>query len=164
ASGYGVEFPLKLIDPVTKKPFDYIVDLSKVPNKENLLQPDELGEMEYILPESKKKCKFRYLTGGEINDLIKADDERMAKMGAKSYSTLMTSRLAAQIQEIDGIRDKGQIAQFVEYMHVKDSSEFRKYMSEHEPGLDLKVEVLAPSQARFQATITISPEFFWPYL
>jgi hypothetical protein len=35
----------------------------------------------------------------------------MSKMGQNAYSMLITSRLSAQIQEIDGIRDKGKIAQ-----------------------------------------------------
>jgi hypothetical protein len=164
ATGYGTEFPMKLTDPTTRKVFEYVVDLSKIPNKEDLLQPDENGEMEYLLPYSKKKCKFKYLTGAENNALIKADDERVNKMGRNAFSTLMTSRLAAQIQEIDGIRDKGKIAQFVEYMHVKDSAEIRKYIIAHEPGLDLRVEVVAPSGAPFLAAIGITPEFFWPYI
>ena len=164
ASGYGTEFPLQLIDPATRKSFEHVVDLAKIPNKEDLLIPDEKGEMPFTLPHSQKKCMFRYLTGGEMTALIKADDERMDKMGTKSYSTLMTTRLAALIQEIDGIRDKGQIAQFVEYMHVQDSAALRKYIMEHEPGLDLRIEVAAPSGSRFQSSITISPEFFWPYL
>lgn len=164
ATGYGTEFPLKLIDPTTKKPFEWIVDLSKIPIKENLLTPDENGEMPFTFPVSKKNCKFRFITGGENNQLIKDDDERMAKMGQNAYSTLMTSRLIMQVQEIEGIRDKGQIAQYVEQMSVKDSAALRSYIIEHEPGLDLKVEVVAPSQARFHTGITISSEFFWPYL
>lgn len=164
ATGYGTEFPLKLTDPITKKPFDWVVDLSKIPVKEDLLIPDENGEMEFILPTSNQICKFRFLSGGENNKLIKDDDDRMSKMGQNAYSTLITSRLSAQIQEIDGIRDKGKIAQYVERMSVKDSAPLRKYIVKHEPGLDLKVEVVAPSQARFQAGITISSEFFWPYL
>jgi len=164
ASGYGVEFPIKLIDPKTGKQFEYIVNLSEIPSKDELLDPDEKGEMEFVFPNCKKNCKFRYLTGKETNDLIKADDIRMDKMGAKSYSTLLTARLSAHIQEIDGIRDGGQIAQFVEYMHVQDSAELRKYITKHEPGLDLNVEVTAPSGTRFQAAITLSPEFFYPYL
>lgn len=164
ASGYGIEFPIKLTDPQTRKQFEHTINLSDIPNKDDLLTPDEKGEMEFTFPNSKKVCKFRYLTGKETNDLIKADEIRMDKIGSGGYSTLLTARLSAHIQEIDGIRDGGQIAQFVEYMHVQDSAELRKYIAKHEPGLDLNVEVTAPSGTRFQATITLSPEFFYPYL
>lgn len=164
ATGYGTEFPLKLVDPTTRKQFDWVVDLSKIPVKENLLEPDELGEMTFELPDSHKVCKFRFISGGENNNLIKEDEERMSKMGKNAFSQLITMRLTAQLQEIDGIREKGKIAQFVERMSVKDSMPLRNYIAEHEPGLDLKVEVTAPSGARFPAKIAISSEFFWPYL
>jgi len=164
ATGYGAEFPIKLVDPATKKTFEWTVDLTKIPLKEDLLTPDENGEMEFLLPSTNKKCKFRFLSGGENNQLIKDDEDRMARMGQNSFSSLITSRLSAQIQEIDGIRDKGKIAQFVNAMSVKDSSALRKYITDHEPGLDLKVEVTAPSGARFHAGVTITSEFFWPYL
>ena len=164
ATGYGSTFTIKLIDPATKKPFDYDVDLTKIPLKEGLLTPNEMGECEFMLPVAKKNVKFRFLTGGEIKQLMKDDDDRQAKLGKNSYSTLLTSKLAAQIQEIEGIRNKGEISMFVEYMSVKDSAALRKFIADHEPGLDLKIEVTAPSGARFQSNITITAEFFWPYL
>lgn len=164
ATGYGSEFPMTLVDPKTKKEFEWVVDITKIPIKENMLIPDEQGEMEYLLPTVNKVCKFRFLSGGENNDIIKMDDERMSKMGKNAYSTLITSRLTAQIQEIDGIRDKGKIAQFVSTLNVLDASKLRQYITEHEPGLDLKVEVTAPSGVRFPANVGITSEFFWPYL
>jgi len=164
ATGYGSIFPLKLVDPKNKKPFDWDIDLTKIPFKEDLLIPDENGEMEFTLPIGKKVCKFRFLTGGENAAIIKDDEERAAKMGANGYSTLVTSRLTAQVQEIDGIREKGKIAQFINTMPVMDSSALRRYITDHEPGLNLKTEVSAPSGERFLATISISSEFFWPYL
>ena len=164
ATGYGAIFPLKLTDPTTKKLFDYDVDLTKIPYKENLLTPDASGECEFTLPVSKKNIKFRFLTGGETKQIVKDDDDRQAKLGKRAFSTLLTSKMAAQIQEIDGIRDKGQIAQFVENMNVTDSALLRKHINDNEPGLDLKIEVTAPSGTRFQSNITITAEFFWPYL
>ena len=164
ATGYGAEFPLTVIDPLTKKPFEWIVDLSKIAVKEDLLEPDERGEMPFFLPHSNKNCKFKFLSGGENNQIIKNDEDRMAKLGQNAFSEIVTARLTAQIQEIDGIRDKGEIAKFVRAMSVKDSSVLRKYITDKEPGLDLKTEVVAPSGARFHTGITISSQFFWPYL
>jgi hypothetical protein len=164
ATGYGSIFPIKLTDPITKKQFDYDVDLTKIPLKENLLIPNEMGECEFMLPTVQKNVKFRFLSGGELKQLMKEDDDRQAKLGKNSYSTLLTSKLAAQIQEVDGVRNRGEISMYVEQMSVKDSAALRKYIADHEPGLDLKIEVTAPSGARFQPSITITAEFFWPYL
>lgn len=164
ATGYGAIFPLQLTDPITKKNFEYEVDITKIPYKEDILEPDSSGECVFMLPITKKNVKFRYLTGSEAQQLVKDDENRQAKLGKRAYSTLLTTRLAAQVQEVDGIRDKGAIAMFVESMSVADSAALRKYINEHEPGLDLKIEVTAPSGARFQSNITITPEFFWPYL
>lgn len=164
ATGYGSIFSIKLTDPTTKKPFDYDVDLTKIPLKEDLLTPNETGECDFMLPVAKKPIKFRFLSGGEIKQLMKDDDDRQARLGKNSYSTLLTNKLAAQIQEVEGIRSKGEITMFVEHMSVKDSAALRKYIADHEPGLNLKIEVTAPSGARFQSSIGITAEFFWPYL
>lgn len=164
ATGYGAIFPLKLTDPSTKKSFDYDVDLTTIPYKENTIIPDEKGECSFVLPMCKKSVKFRFLSGGEVKQIVKDDEDRQTKLGKRAFSTLLTSKLSAQIQEIDGIRDKGQIAQFVDGMSVMDSAALRKYIGDNEPGLDLKLEVTAPSGVRFQTNITITAEFFWPYL
>jgi hypothetical protein len=164
ATGYGAIFPLKLTDPTTRKQFEYEVDLNKIPYKENLLTPNEAGECEFMLPVSKKLVKFIFLPSSELSRIVKEDNDRREKLGKRAFSTLMTGKLAAQIQEIEQIRDKGQIIQFVENMSVADSSALRKYINDHEPGLDLDIEVTAPSGTRFQAKIGITAEFFWANL
>lgn len=164
ATGYGSIFPLELTDPITKHSFNYDVDLTTLQYKENLPEPDEQGFCEFTLPLSKKKVMFRFLTGMEITKMVKEDELRQARMGKKAYSTLMTNRLFTQIQSVEGITDRGEIFRFVEDMHVQDSSALRKYINTHEPGLDLKIEVSAPSGAIFLATVAITTEFFWPYL
>lgn len=164
ATGYGAIFPLKLTDPATKQTFEYEVDLTTIEYKDNLLEPNEAGELEYTLPISKKLVKFKFLCSSELAKIIKEDADRQTKLGKRAFSNLLTNKLAAQIQEVDGIRDRGQIAMFVNQSPVGDSSALRKYISAHEPGLDLDIEVTAPSGTRFQAKISITAEFFWAYL
>jgi len=164
ATGYGAIFPLKLTDPATRQTFDYDVDLTTIQYKENMLEPNEAGECEYTLPVCKKLVKFKFLSSGELTKIIKEDADRQAKLGKRAFSSLLTNKLAAQIREVDEIRDKGQIAQFVNNMSVGDSSSLRKYITEHEPGLDLDIEVTAPSGTRFHAKISITAEFFWANL
>jgi hypothetical protein len=164
ATGYGAIFPLKLTDPATRQSFEYDIDLTTIQYKENLLDPNEAGECEFVLPISKKIVKFKFLSSGELTKIIKEDADRQAKLGKRAFSNLLTNKLAAQIKEVDEIRDRGQIAQFVNQLAVGDSSALRKYINEHEPGLDLDIEVTAPSGIRFPAKVNITAEFFWAYL
>jgi hypothetical protein len=64
--------------------------------------------------------------------------------------------------EIDGDRDKGRIAQFILNMRIGDSSAIRKEYNRVEPGLDLGLEVEAPSGEFFRTSVPISLSFFWP--
>lgn len=164
ATGYGAIFPMQFNDPISKKTFDHEIDLTKIPYKEDLLTPNEAGECDFMFPDCKKNVKFKFLSGGAIKQLSKDDDNRMSKMGRNAFSSMLTSKLIAQIQSIDGIDNKGEIAMFVEKLKVIDSAALRKYINVHEAGLDLAIEVTAPSGARFPASIGITAEFFWPYL
>jgi hypothetical protein len=73
-------------------------------------------------------------------------------------------RLASQIMEIDGIRDRVQIQMFVDNMSVMDSGALRKYINENEPGLDLNISIEAPSGEFFFGELPITSKFLWPYL
>ena len=75
---------------------------------------------------------------GQTEQQLKSDLQK--KLGANAISELLTRKLQAQIKEIDGIRDRGQIQQFVDNMSVMDSGSLRKYINENEPGLDLNVD------------------------
>ena len=85
-------------------------------------------------------------------------------MGQNAISQLLTMRLAAQIAEIDGIRERGQIQQFVDNMSPMDSGALRKYINDNEPGLDLNVSIEAPSGEFFFGELPITTKFLWPYL
>jgi hypothetical protein len=73
-------------------------------------------------------------------------------------------RLASQIMEVDGIRDRVQIQMFVDNMSVMDSGALRKYINENEPGLDLNISIEAPSGEFFFGELPITSKFLWPYL
>jgi hypothetical protein len=93
--------------------------------------------------------------------LIKGE-ERRAKIYKGDVSNLLTSRLSKQIVEVEGTTDKSYIQQFVQYMPAGDSLELRKYMDDIEPGIDLRVDVEAPSGAGFRSLVPITVRFFWP--
>jgi hypothetical protein len=164
ATGYGEMYPVELTDPKTGEKFETEIDISQFESKKIEIEPDENGECSFLLPRSKKNVKFKYLTSDEDEKLIREDETRRGKLGKNTISQLLTMRLAAQIMEIDGVRDRGQIQMFVEQMPVGDSSLLRKYITDNEPGLDLNVNVQAPSGEFFFGELPITSKFLWPYL
>lgn len=63
---------------------------------------------------------------------------------SKSYSTYITDRMVAQTMSINGNTDKEFIKGYVENMKAKDAIEYRKYVNENVPGVDLNVTVPIP--------------------
>ena len=164
STGYGEMYTVEVTDPKTGKPFETEIDISQFQPKEITLEPDENGECGFVLPKGKNKIKFKYLTAEEDEKLVREDEARRKKMGQNAISQLMTMRLAAQITEIDGLRDRGQIQQFVDNMSVMDSGSLRKYVNDNEPGLDLNVSIEAPSGEFFFGELPITTKFLWPFL
>lgn len=159
-SGYGNIYPVKLKDPKTGQDFDYDVDLNEIKYKE-IVTPDDNGEFLIKLPISQSTIKFRMLTIGEIDE-IEAIEEKKKKMYKNHIDETLTRRLERIIMEIDGDRDKGRIAYFISKMKIGDSSFLRRTYSKFEPGIDLSLEVEAPSGEFFRTTIPILISFFYP--
>jgi hypothetical protein len=164
ATGYGEMYPVEITDPKTGEKFETEIDISKFESKEITIEPDEHGECEFTLPKSKQKVKFKYLTADEDEKLIKEDEARRRKLGQSAISQLLTMRLATQITEINGVRDRAQIQMFVDNMSVMDSGALRKYINDNEPGLDLNISIQAPSGEFFFGELPITSKFLWPYL
>lgn len=163
STGYGEKYPIELKDPKDGEVFQTEIDISAFKAKEIKISPDENGECEYTLPKSGKNLKFRYLTSEEDERLIKEDDNRKKRNG-DGISQILTQRLIAQIMEVEGVREKIQIKNFVEYMHPMDANSLRNYITDNEPGLDLQIEVEAPSGEFFFGELPVTTKFLWPYL
>lgn len=159
-TGYGHIYPVKLRDPKTGEEFEYEVDLSNLKYKE-LVEPDMNGEYQIQLPLSKSLVKFRMLTTKDLSD-IEEGEEKKKKMMKFYLDETVTKRLERLVMEIDGDRDKSRIAQFISRMKIGDSVAIRKAYSNNEPGIDMNLEVEAPSGEFFRTSIPISPSFFWP--
>lgn len=163
STGYGSEYEVNLVDPKTQTEFKHKFDLDSIVIKETEAEIDDKGLISFSLPRAKKVVKFKYLTQGEEDKIMKDDEARRKKMGKDAVSEILTKRMAAQIAEIDGITDKAQIQGFVNNMPVSDSWALRKYIADNEPGLDLDFEVEAPSGDNFRTELPITPGFLWPY-
>jgi len=159
-TGYGHIYDVKLRDPKTGEEFDYSVDLSNIKYKD-IVEPDVNGEYVIQLPLSKSLVKFRMLSTKDLSE-IEEGEEKKKKIMKFYLDETITKRLERLIMEIDGDRDKGRIAHFISRMKIGDSVAIRKAYSKYEPGIDMDLEVEAPSGEFFRTSIPISPSFFWP--
>ncbi len=161
ATGYGEMYPIKLTDPVTADEFEYEVDLNTLKTKPIGAQPNENNEFSFSMPKSKSEIKFKMLTVGDETEIITKNEKR-SKLTKSPVTNLLTSRLEKQITEINGNRDPNYISKYVQVLPAYDSLAFRKYVDSIEPGIDMTVDVEAPSGEPFQAPVPLGINFFWP--
>lgn len=161
ATGYGEMYPIKLTDPVTGEDFETEIDLNSLKIKEIGAQPDENNEFSFDMPKSKAKIKFRMLTVGDEREILQKS-EKKSKLTKSPITNLLTSRLERQIVEINGNRDPNYISRYIQVMPAYDSLKFREYVDNIEPGVDMTVELEAPSGEPFRSTVPIGANFFWP--
>jgi hypothetical protein len=157
-TAFGTDYEVTLTDPVSKKEFETVLDLSVLKVKELELIADANGEYEYFLPISKKKVTFKFINSQQQKelDLIKSGT-------GTTIAPISTKRLEMMIKSVDGQRDQMMIYQFIQNMPIRDSQEFRKFVSENKPGLDLIVEVIAPSGEKVPVLVDFGVEFFRPF-
>jgi hypothetical protein len=158
-TSFGPEYIINLVDPKTSKPFNVTVILDELNIKQPQSKPDENGLFLTTLPKSGSTVKLKPLTYSEILELGKLGDQYPAGRVAPT----VTWRLNKQIQEVDGITDKGQIAVFIESLPIMDSKFIRNFMRDNEPSLDLRRTTNAPSGEMVSFEITFGVEFFRPF-
>lgn len=62
----------------------------------------------------------------------------------KVYVTYITDRMITQTMSVNGNEDREFIKGYIENMRANDAIEFRKYINEHVPGVDLNITVPIP--------------------
>jgi hypothetical protein len=157
-TAFGTEYTVSLIDPVTKRQFEAQVDLSILKIKDFNLVVDSNGEYEYFLPKSKNVITFKFLTNDQEKQLQQIKDS-----SGTGVSPLNTKKLEMMIKSVDGQRDPMAIYQFIQNLPIKDSLEFKKFVSENKPGLELIVDVIAPSGEKVPVLVDFGVDFFRPF-
>jgi hypothetical protein len=157
-TAFGTEYTVSLTDPITKKQFDAQVDLSILKIKDFNLVADSNGEYEYILPKSKNVITFKFLTNDQEKQLQQIKDS-----SGTGVSPLNTKKLEMMIKSVDGQKDQMAIYQFIQNLPIKDSLEFKKFVSENKPGLELIVDVIAPSGEKVPVLVDFGVDFFRPF-
>ena len=162
-TGYGSEYSVEVTCPNCSESSKQEFSLTDLPIKRLEIQPVAEGSnmFEFMLPVTKKKVHFKFLTGKDETEMSTIA-ERNKKQGQKTDS-LVTSRLIYTIAAIDGINDKNKINMFVRNMPARDSLALRRYMDKHEPGIDMKSWMDCPScDEHSEVQLPLGASFFWP--
>jgi hypothetical protein len=158
-TAYGGEYRLKLKDPKTNKEFETSVDLTTLKTKEFTLIEDSNGEYDFYLPLSKVNIKFKFLSKKQEDEI----DLIRTTWKESNEAPIKTKQLEMMIKSVDGNRDPMQIHGFINKMPIKDSQDFRKFIENNKPGLDLNVNVITPSKEEINVQIIFGVEFFRPF-
>lgn len=163
-TGYGEAYNVEVDCPACGEKNKQEFNLSELPIKRLEISPVNEGEnlFEFVLPITKKKVKFKFLTGLDEQEISQELERRKKKLGVET-DTLVTTRLQYAVQEIDGIKDKGKIAQFIRNMPANDSRKLRKFMDDNEPGIDMKAWMTCTSCSEAsEVRLPMGASFFWP--
>lgn len=158
-TSFGPEYKVPAIDPDNGEAFIATIDLSEIDIKEPSLEPDGEGLFTTTLPKTNSTVKVKLLTFGEEYQL----EQDLKNYPSGLVPPTVTRRLLEQIVEINGTRDKGEIAKSIEKMPLTDSKFIRNFIKENEPRYDLNKEVIAPSGKKVPIKVTFGVEFFRPF-
>lgn len=162
-TGYGSEYNVEVDCPACGTRTKQSFNLGALPIKRLEIDPVAPGAnlFEVELPMTKKKVRFKFLTGGDEQD-ISVLNERKKKQGVK-VDNLITTRLTYSIISVDGITDKSKIGFFIRGMPARDSLFLRKYIDEHEPGIEMKswMDCTACFESS-EVRLPMGAAFFWP--
>lgn len=160
-TSFGTEYHLRnLIDPVDEKPFEAVVDLSTLKLKDFTLVEDVNGEYPYFLKKSGINITFKFLTQKEEEEL----DNLKNTWKEEGVAPVVTKRLEKLIKSINGNKNPMEIYSFINNkMPITDSQEFRKFVKDNKPGLDLTQTVATPSKETIQVKVGFGAEFFRPF-
>lgn len=159
ATGYGEMYPVTVLDE-NDKPFDTEVDLTKLKINKLKYEPDSDGLFSFKLPTSGVVVKFKLLTIGEVEEL-----EKLAQYLREQNNLINTEPtliLENQIVEIDGIRDRDYISEFVDSMRIMDSKKLKSYINEISCGVDTNVTFETPGGGSVTRFLPFTLKFFWP--
>ena len=164
-TGYGPKYGVEVRCPKCnfRQPYDF--DLGQIPIKRLKIDPVQpgLNLFEFILPVTKRKVHFKFLTGSEEEELTEANNRRRTLMPDVDVTALVTTRLEAQVVSIDNVTDKTKLSAFIRKMPAYDSRTLRGFISKNEPGMEMTQEMQCRScNATSNIDIPIGVSFFWP--
>jgi hypothetical protein len=162
-TGYGADYKVEVDCPACGEKSKQAFDLTELPIKRLTIPPVAEGAnlFEFVLPVSKKRVRFKFLTGADEAELAVVQ-ERKKKQGMAA-DNLVTQRLMFAVQAVEGVTDKSKIATFIRNMPARDSLELRRHIDNNEPGVEMKSWMDCPSCLEHsEVRLPIGAAFFWP--
>ena len=163
-TGYGQEYSADIVCEGCNETSPATFDLAQLPIKALEIDPIDLGSnlFEFQLPRTKVPVQFAFLTGNDEETLL-AESERRKKKLRLSTDNFVTSRLEKCLVSVNGITDRNKIGHFIRKMPAMDSRALRKYIDEHEPGVEMKQWIKCEHCGEDQlVSMPIGASFFWP--
>ena len=158
-TSFGSEYTLTTYDPKTEKEFNTLINLETLKIKDFNLSENSDGEYSYYLQRSKVDVTFKFLTKKQEDEIDKIKDN----WSGNGVAPIVTKQLEMMIKSFNGVKDALKIRSFIEMMPIRDSQEFRKFIQDNKPGLDLTQQVTTPSGDTIQINIGFGVEFFRPF-
>ena len=158
-TAFGADYTFYLTDPKTDKEFTSTVDLSELQFKEFSLTPDVNNEFQYHMDKSNVDITFKFLTPKQLKEI----DEIEKSWNGIGVAPVVTKQLEMMIKTVSGNKDPMNIRNFIEKLPIKDSQDFRKFVKENKPGINLTRKVIAPSGEEINVEVGFGVEFFRPF-
>ena len=137
---------------------EYSVDLTTLDNKPFEVKNKGVNEFDYTLPSTGVNITYKILNNSDENK-IKAEVDSLKKIN-KNDSSELSTRLKYTITSVNGDREVKTIREFVDkHLLARDSREFRKYIKETQPDVDL---TFFPEGSSSRIDIPVGIKFFWP--
>jgi hypothetical protein len=159
---YGPDYTVQITDPITEDIVNYTVDMSQLKTKEiDFSKLNRKNEYEFILKNG-TKLTFQLLTHG-IEKKIDADLNAISKIN-KDNTSEITTRLRYIITSVNGERDLGAIAKFVNNQFLaSDSRIFRNHIKDITPDIDFTFDYVSPITGEKEALqVPFGLDFFYP--
>ena len=157
--GHGEIYDIEVDTPSGNKQ-KVSVDLNDLKPKEltNLDLYKNQNQFFFKTPFGKNNIEFKLMTVGAD----KAVSTKLKNYKAAGRDTQLTDRLKAMIISVDGNDDPNFINLFVEGMLARDVKEFRKYIAEIQPNINMEIEVVDEATGEpFPHSVTLDASFFW---
>ena len=150
--GYGKDYTFNYNN------IEYSIDLTTIDNKPFEVKNKGVNEFDYTLPSTGVNITYKILNNSDENK-IKAEVDSLKKIN-KNDSSELSTRLKYTITAVNGDREVKTIREFVDkHLLARDSREFRKYIKETQPDVDL---TFFPEGSSSRIDIPVGIKFFWP--
>jgi len=158
-TAFGSEYTITVTDPKTDTQFQAEISLETIKIKDFKLETNENGEYSYFMKKSNVDITFNFLTVKQEKEI----DEIRKSWNGIGVAPIITKQLEFMIKSVGGNKDLMNIKNFIDRLPIKDSQDFRKFINENKPGLDLVQNINTPSGDTIQIEIGFGVEFFRPF-